>query len=34
MKVSDVKNLKYKLLQGSDSNEYTALVYDSRKGMH
>ena len=31
MKVSDVKNLKYKLLQGSDSNEYTALVYDSRK---
>ena len=31
MRVSDVKDLKYKLLQGSDSNEYTSLVYNSRK---
>lgn len=31
MKITDVNNLKYSVLQGNESTEYTSLVYDSRK---
>ena len=31
MKLSDVKGLKYKLLAGTESNDYRELVYDTRR---